>query len=150
MGTLERFLGQRFVVIGPGRFRVERQSELVDLLRARGIEATQSSISRDLKQLGIAKLADGYKPAPGDPPAETEVPARFIRSIETAGPNITVIQTPIGAAQRVAVILDRSGWPEIVGTVSGDDTIFVATRNRMDQKQLIVHLRNRFPGENVT
>ena len=56
--------------------------------------------------------------------------AEFVRDIRTAGGNLTVVKTAEGAAQRVALYLDRSGWSEIVGTVSGDDTIFVATRER--------------------
>ncbi|MEE8236036.1 MAG: hypothetical protein V3R53_04515, partial [Gammaproteobacteria bacterium] len=65
--------------------------------------------------------------------------------IQAAGPNLTVIKTAIGAAQRVAVFLDRSGWPEIVGTLSGDDTIFIATRNGQAQRRLRTRLRSSFP-----
>ena len=126
---------------------VGRQTQLVALLRQKGIEATQSSVSRDLKQLGISKLDAGY--------AETEAVtvndeqnfpllSDFVQGIKTAGGHLTVIQTSIGAAQRVAVFLDRSGWPEIVGTLSGDDTIFVATRNSVDQRRLLVKLRSQF------
>ena len=53
-----------------------------------------------------------------------------MREIRTAGPNLLVIMTQVGAAQRVAVTLDRIAWPEIVATLSGDDTIFVATVRR--------------------
>jgi transcriptional regulator of arginine metabolism len=68
----------------------------------------------------------------------------FVQDIKTAGGHLTVVQTSVGAAQRVAVFLDRSGWPEIVGTVSGDDTIFIATRNNVDQRRLLTKLRSRF------
>jgi transcriptional regulator of arginine metabolism len=67
----------------------------------------------------------------------------FVREIQTAGANLTVIKTAIGAAQRVAVYLDRSGWPEIIGTVSGDDTIFVATGSTTEQRRLVAKLRER-------
>lgn len=125
---------------------VARQTELVALLQGRGIAATQSSVSRDLKQLGISKLDQGY--------AQPETPAAdrlagiddFVRDIQTAGVTLTVVKTAIGAAQRVAVYLDRSGWPEIVGTLSGDDTIFVATRNGPEQRRLVAKLRTRFTG----
>jgi len=131
---------------------VGRQTQLVELLRQKGIEATQSSVSRDLKQLGISKLDRGY--------AETEsitihdeqnlpLLSDFVQDINTAGGHLTVIQTSIGAAQRVAVYLDRSGWPEIVGTVSGDDTIFVATRNNADQRRLLSKLQSQFMGSKV-
>jgi len=125
---------------------VGRQTVLVELLRQKGIEATQSSVSRDLKQLGVTKLGDGYAP----PDAETaggDVDQSwfgdFIRDIQTAGTNLTVIKTAIGAAQRVAVYLDRSGWPEIIGTVSGDDTIFIATGGAAEQRRLVARLKER-------
>ncbi|MGI9309381.1 MAG: arginine repressor [Gammaproteobacteria bacterium] len=127
------------------RQAVRRQSELVQLLRADGIDATQSSVSRDLQLLGINKLGDGYAPvnegiAAGN--ADLGEISGLVRQIETAGGGITVIKTAIGAAQRVAVYLDRSDWPEIVGTVSGDDTIFVATKNAQTQRQLLSRFRS--------
>ncbi|MCK6369832.1 MAG: ArgR family transcriptional regulator [Gammaproteobacteria bacterium] len=124
--------------------RVERQSELVRLLKERGIRVTQSSVSRDLQQLGIAKLESGYRRVE-QPDPETDrdaaLLAEFVRDIRAAGGNLTVVKTAEGAAQRVALYLDRSGWAEIVGTVSGDDTIFVATRNGGEQKRLLARLR---------
>jgi len=127
---------------------VQRQSELVSLLRQRGITATQSSISRDLRRMGVTKLDEGYRPpAAGNGTEGADVPDDFVRAVDTAGVNLTVIRTATGAAQRVAVFLDRSGWPEIVGTLSGDDTIFVATRNAPDQRQLLARLRSRFLTE---
>jgi len=125
---------------------VGRQTILVDLLRQKGFDATQSSVSRDLKQLGVTKLGDGYSPPNAeraDEGHELAGFADFIRDIQTAGTNLTVIKTAIGAAQRIAVYLDRSGWPEIVGTVSGDDTIFIATGSAAKQKRLVERLRER-------
>ena len=124
---------------------VSRQTELVSLLRNEGIAATQSSISRDLRQLGISKLDQGYQSAIDNDAATDDdmaAVAGFIRDIQPAGGSLTVITTRVGAAQRVAVYVDRSGWPEIVGTVSGDDTIFIATRNGREQKQLLARLRS--------
>lgn len=129
--------------------RVGRQAELVRLLKERGIRVTQSSVSRDLQQLGITKLDTGYQHLE-QPEPETEreaaLVAGFVREFRTAGGNLTVVRTVEGAAQRIALYLDRSGWPEIVGTVSGDDTIFVATRGGGDQRRLLVRLRSLFPG----
>ncbi len=124
--------------------RVARQSELVRLLKERGIRVTQSSVSRDLQQLGITKLDSGYQPLEQPDPEgdrDTAVVAELLRDVRTAGANLTVVKTVEGAAQRVALYLDRSGWAEIVGTVSGDDTIFVATRGGGDQRRLLVRLR---------
>lgn len=121
---------------------VARQAELVRLLRDQGIDATQSSVSRDLRELGISKLDDGYARLQ-NPTANpvTEAPVDLVRDVLTAGDCLTVIHTATGAAARVALFLDRSAWPEIVGTVSGDDTIFVATRNSREQRQLLGRLR---------
>lgn len=115
------------------------QQKLVDELVALGFEATQSSVSRDLKELGVIKTGAGYElPSPAvvaeDGFADV---ADLVRDIHAAGPNLLVIKTAIGAAQRVALVLDRSDWPEIVGNVGGDDTIFTATSSASAQRNLI-------------
>jgi transcriptional regulator of arginine metabolism len=121
---------------------VNRQAELVELLRAEGYPATQSSVSRDLRDLGVAKLKSGYSLLDSDDSDDEDddeslqVIAESVRDIRQAGPNLLVIVTAIGAAQRVAVMLDRTGWSEIVGTLSGDDTIFVATIGLSEQRRL--------------
>jgi len=127
---------------------ITRQSVLVERLQALGFKATQSSVSRDLTQMGVVKSGDGYAVANAGTGsgASLDVPADFVRDIDTAGANLTVLKTAIGAAQRVAVFLDRSDWPEIVGTVSGDDTIFIATRDARAQKQLIAKLKQSLPN----
>ena len=114
------------------------QRSLVEALIARGFDATQSSVSRDLKELGAIKTAGGYE-LPGGTPRDDEVAsvAELLRGIETAGPNLLVIKTAIGAAQRVALALDRSCWPEMVGNVGGDDTILVATKSAAAQRNLL-------------
>ena len=63
--------------------------------------------------------------------------ANLIRGKKTAGPHLLVIQTAIGAAQRVALAFDRSGWPEMIGNIGGDDTVFVASASASGQKQII-------------
>lgn len=123
---------------------IRRQSELVRLLRARGLEATQSSISRDLRDLGVAKRTAGYslpEPDRGSNGDALRPMAEFVRDIRAAGPNLLVITTAIGAAQRVCVTLDRAHWPEVVGTISGDDTIFVATPGAGAQRRLVARLQ---------
>ena len=119
--------------------RIGRQSELVTRLRARGLDATQSSVSRDLRELGVAKQGGRYA-MPANVAAAGDSVLRdatdFVRGIAPAGPNLLVITTATGAAQRVALMLDRLQWPEIVGTLSGDDTIFVATTTLANQRRL--------------
>jgi transcriptional regulator of arginine metabolism len=128
---------------------VGRQEDLVAELQNQGHDATQSSVSRDLRELGVTKVGDRYL-APYD-----ERPRRhrsfdrltgFVIGIAAAGANLTVIQTAAGAAQSVAVALDAAGWPEIIGTISGDDTIFVATKTQRHQSLLLTRLAGIFPG----
>ncbi|MBT8087166.1 MAG: ArgR family transcriptional regulator [Gammaproteobacteria bacterium] len=118
------------------------QRMLVNALNERGFDATQSSVSRDLRELGAVKTADGYElpeldHASGRPMADV---AALLRKISPAGPNLLVIRTAIGAAQRVALALDRSDWPEMIGNIGGDDTVFVATASSGAQKQLIARI----------
>ena len=118
---------------------VGTQQDLVEQLSARGLIVTQSSVSRDLKDLGAIKTDSGYQlPHPGrDGKRELASVANLIRSRKSAGPNLLVIKTAIGAAQHVALAFDRSGWPEIIGNIGGDDTVFVASASASGQKQII-------------
>lgn len=115
------------------------QQTLVDALVSAGFDATQSSVSRDLKDLGAVKTASGYE-LPGMAPEtvdEVAQVANLLVGMQPAGPNLLVIRTAIGAAQRVALALDRCGWPEIVGNVGGDDTVFTATPDARSQRALM-------------
>ena len=117
------------------------QRSLVDALAAKGLTATQSSVSRDLREIGAIKTVLGYElPGAADSVDEMLRAAEFLRGVNTAGPNLTVIKTAIGAAQRVALALDRSGWPEMIGNIGGDDTVFVATSSAASQKILITKI----------
>jgi transcriptional regulator of arginine metabolism len=128
--------------------QVRRQEDLVRLLKKAGHEATQSSISRDLRDLGVLKASGRYLlPAEEVTRANGNFGAlaQFVRQLRLAGPTITVLRTTIGAAQSVAVAIDRAAWPEVAGTLSGDDTIFIATANARAQQTLIERLRILFP-----
>ena len=115
------------------------QQLLVDRLTALGFDATQSSVSRDLKEIGAIKTADGYVLVNGSVAADDAMSrvSNLVRDVQAAGPNLLVIKTAIGGAQRVALALDRSEWPEMVGNIGGDDTVFVATRTAAAQRNLI-------------
>jgi transcriptional regulator of arginine metabolism len=129
------------------RAAVGRQEDLVRLLGRAGHHATQSSVSRDLRELGVAKLGDRYvlpEEAPA-PRGSFAAVAGFVRQVRTAGSSLTVVRTSAGAAQSVAIVLDRAQWPEVVGTISGDDTIFVATENAAAQRKLLTRLHDIFP-----
>jgi len=122
--------------------RIANQLELVDLLGEEGIEATQSSVSRDLRFLGVAKVAGHYVAPSGEVPAGTDFGpiGGFVHGARTACPNLIVLETAVGTAQTVAIAIDRSGWPEVVGTLAGDDTICVATANARDQQRFLRQL----------
>jgi transcriptional regulator of arginine metabolism len=126
---------------------VRRQQELVRLLKKAGLEATQSSISRDLRDLGVLKASGRYVLPPDElsrANGDFATLAQFVRQLRRAGPSITVLRTTIGAAQSVAVAIDRAEWPEVAGTISGDDTIFIATASARAQVALIARLRALF------
>ena len=121
---------------------VGRQTELVAMLRKHGHVATQSSVSRDLRELGVAKMSDRYVLPEATVTSKNDFSAlkQFISARFTAGTNLTVLKTTVGSAQSVAVAIDTARWPEVVGTLSGDDTIFIATAGARQQRQLGLHL----------
>jgi transcriptional regulator of arginine metabolism len=126
---------------------VGRQADLVRLLRREGFDVTQSSVSRDLRDLGVAKVGDRYvlaEDAGAAPVAGFETVANFVQGWKAAGPNLIVVRTTIGAAQSVAAAIDRARWPEVVGTISGDDTLFIATDSARRQKLVADRLRAIF------
>ncbi len=127
--------------------RVHSQEELVKVLKKQGFEATQSSVSRDLRELGVAKAGDRYiVPDPDDlvPVDPFAAVAGFVLELRTAGPSLTVLKTMTGSAQSVTVAIDKARWPFVAGTISGDDTIFIATEDVGDQRKLIDRLRAVF------
>lgn len=128
---------------------VRRQHELVKLLKREGHAVTQSSVSRDLRELGVLKASDGYVlPDSAEITARTQdnfsTIAHFVIEVRTAGPSITVVKTSVGSASTVAAAIDKAGWEEVAGTVSGDDTIFIATADARAQARVLEHLRNSF------
>jgi transcriptional regulator of arginine metabolism len=126
---------------------VRKQQDLVRLLKKEGYPVTQSSVSRDLRDLGVMKASGGYVLASDDATrtnGDFGTLAQFVRAVKPAGPSLTVIRTTIGAAQSVAVAIDKAEWPEVVGTISGDDTIFIATPDARRQSKLVSRLRATF------
>lgn len=122
-----------------GEREVGTQQDLAGELEARGIEATQSSVSRDIRELGLVKVS-GHYAAPG-PETFADGP---ILKIDTAGDNLIVVRTGVGQAQLAAVKIDSSDFPEVVGTVAGDDTIIIATKNAAAQRVAIKKIAQLF------
>ncbi|HEY4213183.1 MAG TPA: hypothetical protein VGM84_17015 [Steroidobacteraceae bacterium] len=127
--------------------RVRKQADLVHLLKKQGHDVTQSSISRDLRDLGVLKASGRYILPPDEVTranGDFATLAHFVRGLKRAGPSLTVLRTTIGSAQSVAVAIDRAEWPEVAGTISGDDTIFIATATSRSQDELVARLQTIF------
>jgi transcriptional regulator of arginine metabolism len=127
------------------RRAVASQAALADLLAADGLAVTQATLSRDLDELGAIKVAVGdgslVYAVPGEGgdssvhPPTSDTAARLLRiasdvliSVDHSA-NIVVMRTPPGAAQYLASAIDRSDWPDVIGTVAGDDTVLLITRS---------------------
>ena len=122
------------------REAITSQEQLRERLRAQGIEATQATLSRDIRDLGLIKrAADGaYRRAGSgqEPPVDPGIVLRtavddYLRRHE-AVEQLVVLKTDAGQAQPLAVAIDRAGLAEIVGTIAGDDTILVICRSAPD------------------
>lgn len=124
---------------------VATQNDLVKELKKRGVAATQVSISRDIAELGLIKAGGVYRAATSESGAsDPELPLRtFVRRVDAAGPNLTVVRCETGTAPRVGLSLDGIALPGIVGTLAGDDTVFVAGDSAAAQKKLIEFLTSR-------
>ena len=110
---------------------IRTQEELASALHRVGIEVTQVTLSRDIRELGLVKGPQGYR-EPERVAAQPEEVSNlkraleeFVRDVKTAQ-NIVIIKTAPGNSAPVAYALDREGWPEIVGTIAGEDTVFAA------------------------
>ena len=121
--------------------RIHTQEELVEALRADGWDVTQSSVSRDIASLRLVKSDGAWARPPagevqGVDPDELRI-REGVLQVDTAGDSLVVVRTPPGEANRVAVAIDRLGWPEVVGTIAGDDTIFIAARSAQAQQSTV-------------
>lgn len=132
---------------------VKSQYELQERLAEAGIVVNQATLSRDVRALGLLKGKDGYElpatlaPVAGEAGLHVAIQT-WLTSVELAG-NLVVLKTPPGGATPLAIAIDRSGWKEAVGTIAGDDTLFVATRSNADARRvealLNEHARRRTP-----
>ena len=115
--------------------RVTSQEALRELLHERGTEVTQATLSRDMRELRLVKVPDadgtGHYSLPDEwestPPLESLLPTLF-HSVDGVD-HLLVIHTMKGAAQTVAAAIDWEEWPEVVGTLAGDDTILIIVRD---------------------
>ncbi|MBQ4581162.1 MAG: arginine repressor [Clostridia bacterium] len=124
---------------------IETQEELADALRQRGIQVTQATVSRDIKELRLLKVLTpmgSYKYATADK-AENGLTDRFIRMLAesvlsvTAAANMIVVKTLSGSASVAGEALDSFRWQEVLGTIAGDNTIFMVVRS-VEEVQTVV------------
>ena len=131
---------------------VTSQDQLRRKLRRRGIEVTQATLSRDIHELRLFKGPGGYSLPNGHrgtsaAVVEDDAPPSIQEMIESFGlrvqqaVNQVVVRTVMGGAQPVAAALDREGWPEVVGTVAGDDTVLVIRTDTRRAGDVVARLR---------
>ena len=128
---------------------IETQEELAEALRLRGIRVTQATVSRDIKELRLLKVltpTGAYKYATADK-AENGLSERFIRMLAesllsvAASGNLIVVKTLSGSANVAAEALDSLHWPEILGTLAGDNTILLIIRSEADVSSVQARLQ---------
>jgi transcriptional regulator of arginine metabolism len=125
---------------------MDSQESLQKALSKMGISVGQATLSRDIKQLGLVKGGQGYVAAPQTKAAEDDLPSivhlvrQFVVDVREAQ-NLLVIKTTIGSAQPVAAALDGAEWPEVVGSIAGDDTVLIVTTDSKKAEALAKRIR---------
>ena len=129
---------------------IETQEELADALRLRGIQVTQATVSRDIKELRLLKVLTplgSYKYATADK-AENGLTDRFIRMLAesvlsvASSANMIVIKTLSGSASVAAEALDSFHWAEVLGTIAGDNTIFMVVRSEAEVQVVVQRIQD--------
>jgi transcriptional regulator of arginine metabolism len=128
--------------------RIQSQDELREALAGEGFDVTQATLSRDIRELGLAKLADAqgrsFYAHPQRAAVRSDVaqviPA-FLVGLDGVGP-LLVLKTASGSAGVVADALDQAAWSEIVGTIAGDDTVLVIARNQRQREQVASRIQD--------
>jgi len=117
------------------------QQELCKMLAKRGFPVTQATLSRDLNELRLVKTPEGYRPASALPEEAAPMPplaralSEFLLDVRPAE-NLLVLKTPPSGAQPLAAAVDGAKFPEIAGTIAGDDTVLIITPNKRQRTAL--------------
>jgi transcriptional regulator of arginine metabolism len=119
---------------------IRQQKDLVEKLRERGIAATQSSVSRDLAELGAFRAGDKWMLSGLEEDILFEKVAMHVTEVKPAGPHMTLLVTQPGAGAVVAQAVDDSRWDEVVGTVAGTNSVLLLTYDAFFQKLLLIRL----------
>src|ERR1700712_2826499 len=127
---------------------ISTQEELARTLKRSGVDATQGTLSRDMRELGLGKTADGYRQLGQETHGMqfAMLAAEFLQDVRSAQ-NQIILRTAPGHASSVAVALDAEEWPEVVGTIAGDDTILIVCPDSKTalalKKKFLLQLRTR-------
>jgi len=120
---------------------IESQDFLQQRLERKGFDVGQATLSRDIRELKLVKGSDGYRRAGNGSSSDSVLPSvmhlarQFVLEIRQAQ-NLLVVKTTVGSAQPVAAALDASHWPEVVGTIAGDDTVLVIATDKKKAQAL--------------
>ena len=131
--------------------KILTQEELARALKEADVDATQVTLSRDIRELGLVKTSEGYRQM-GREHARIEfslLAAEFLEDVRCAQ-NQIVLRTSPGHANSVAVALDGEQWPEVLGTIAGDDTILVICRDSATAEEVQTKIRLRAFAERGT
>jgi len=125
---------------------IESQEALQQVLERKGFEVGQATLSRDIHELELVKGVEGYrrageaKASEGVLPSVMQLAHQFVIEIRQAQ-NMLVVKTTVGSAQPVAAAFDASHWPEVVGTIAGDDTVLVIASDKKKAQTLARRIR---------
>jgi transcriptional regulator of arginine metabolism len=126
---------------------VRSQEELSALLAKANVEATQATLSRDIRELGLVKVRGRYQSSGEiqNSPSTDDLRRALENYVIRTGisENIVMIKTSPGNAHSIGAVLDAAQWPEVLGTVAGDDTVFVLLRNRRSGQKVLGRIRER-------
>ena len=127
--------------------RIGSQDELRAALAAEGIDVAQATLSRDLRELGLARVTESggtaYRPEGADTsirPGLGQLAPALLAGVDGVGP-LLVVRTIAGGAGALAAAIDQAGWAEVIGTVAGDDTVLVITRGPREREAVAARLR---------
>jgi transcriptional regulator of arginine metabolism len=130
--------------------RIHSQWDLQELLASEGIDANQATLSRDLRDMRVLKGPEGYELPSSAASRSADESTALYSAVHTWlssaawAANLAVLKTPAGGASPLAVALDRANWPDVLGTIAGDDTVLVVARSPAGARRLVaelVHLR---------
>ena len=138
---MNKTLRQRAILDALKHATFASQEDLQRVMRKRGFRVGQATLSRDIRDLNLSKTARGYSVPHGDNSVGVALPPvsrlvrEFVLGVRTAQ-NQLVVKTIVGSAQPVAAALDEADWPEVVGTIAGDDTILIVCPDKEEARKL--------------